>query len=45
VIVIGQFSLARAAERVAAATGKIVLTTPDSAVRKLQRLLLASEAV
>jgi hypothetical protein len=44
VIVIGQFSLARAAERVAAATGKIVLTTPDSAVRKLQRLLLASEA-
>jgi hypothetical protein len=44
VIVIGQFSLARAAERVAAATGKIVLTTPDSAVRKLQRLLLTSEA-
>jgi hypothetical protein len=44
VIVIGQFSLARAADRVAAATGKIVLTTPDSAVRKLQRLLLTSEA-
>jgi hypothetical protein len=44
VIVIGQFSLARAAERVAAATSKIVLTTPDSAVRKLQRLLLTSEA-
>jgi hypothetical protein len=44
VIAIGQFSLARAAERIAAATGKIVLTTPDSAVRKLQRLLLASEA-
>ncbi len=44
VIAIGQFSLARAAARVAAATGKIVLTTPDSAVRKLQRLLLTSEA-
>jgi hypothetical protein len=44
VIAIGQFSLARAAERIAAATGKIVLTTPDSALRKLQRLLLTSEA-
>ena len=43
-IAIGQFSLARAAERIAAATGKIVLTTPESALRKLQRLLLTSEA-
>lgn len=42
VIALGQFSLARAAERIAAATGKAVLTTPDSAVRKLQRLLLAA---
>ncbi len=39
VIVLGQFSLARAAARVAAATGRPVLTTPDSAVRKLRRLL------
>ncbi|HEY1930934.1 MAG TPA: aspartate/glutamate racemase family protein [Acetobacteraceae bacterium] len=39
VIVLGQFSLARAAQAVAEATGKTVLTTPDSAVRKLQRLL------
>lgn len=39
VIALGQFSLARAAEAVAAATGKRVLTTPDSAVRKLRRLL------
>jgi len=39
VIVLGQFSLARAAPLVAAATGRPVLTTPDSAVRKLRRLL------
>jgi hypothetical protein len=39
VIALAQFSLARAAGAVAAATGKPVLTTPDSAVRKLQRLL------
>ena len=38
-IALAQFSLARAAPGVAAATGKKVLTTPDSAVRKLQRLL------
>ena len=38
-IVLSQFSLARAAEAVARATGKTVLTTPDSAVRKLKRLL------
>jgi hypothetical protein len=38
-IALSQFSLARAAEPIAKATGKTVLTTPDSAVRKLQRLL------
>ena len=39
VIALGQFSLARAAPAVAAATGKTVLTTPESAIRKLRRLL------
>jgi hypothetical protein len=39
VIALTQFSLARAAERVASATGRPVLTTPDSAVQKLKRLL------
>ena len=39
VIALAQFSLARAADAVASATGKRVLTTPDSAVRKLRRLL------
>ena len=38
-IALAQFSLARAAPRVAAATGLPVLTTPGSAVRKLKRLL------
>jgi hypothetical protein len=38
-IALSQFSLARAAEAVAQATGRPVLTTPDSAVRKLKRLL------
>jgi hypothetical protein len=38
-IALAQFSLARAAPAVAAASGKLVLTTPDSAVRKLKRLL------
>ena len=38
-IALGQFSLARAADAVAAATGKPVLTTPDSAIRQLRRLL------
>lgn len=41
VIALGQFSLARAAAAVAAATGKRVLTTPESAIRKLRRLLAA----
>ena len=39
VIALGQFSLARAAPAVAAAMGRRVLTTPDSAVNKLKRLL------
>lgn len=41
VVALAQFSLSSAAEHVAAATGRPVLTTPDSAVRKLQRLLAA----
>jgi Asp/Glu/hydantoin racemase len=40
-IALAQFSLARAAPRVAEATGLPVLTTPASAVRKLKRLLTA----
>ena len=44
VIALAQFSLARAASVVAEVTGKPVLTTPDSAVRKLQRLLLQQKA-
>ncbi|MFN6953163.1 MAG: aspartate/glutamate racemase family protein [Acetobacteraceae bacterium] len=38
-IALAQFSLARAAPRVAEATGLPVLTTPGSAVRKLRRLV------
>lgn len=38
-IALAQFSLARAASAVAEMTGKPVLTTPNSAVRKLKRLL------
>jgi hypothetical protein len=44
VIALAQFSLAQAAGAMAAATGKAVLTTPDSAVRKLRRLLLTEKA-
>ena len=44
VVALAQFSLSRAAAQVAEATGKPVLTTPDSAVRKLQRLLLQEKA-
>jgi hypothetical protein len=44
VIALAQFSLSQAAGPVAAATGKTVLTTPDSAVRKLRRLLLPAMA-
>jgi hypothetical protein len=40
-VALAQFSLSSAAEHVTAATGRTVLTTPDSAVRKLQRLLAA----
>ena len=38
-IALAQFSLARAAPAVAAATGLPVFTTPDSAIGKLRRLL------
>lgn len=41
IITLAQFSLSQAAGAVAAATRTTVLTTPDSAVRKLRRLLLA----
>jgi Asp/Glu/Hydantoin racemase len=40
VVALAQFSLSSAASQVAAATARTVLTTPDSAVRKLRRLLL-----
>lgn len=40
-VALAQFSLARAAPMVAAATGRPVLTTPDCAVRKLRRLMEA----
>jgi hypothetical protein len=39
VVALAQFSLARCAPLVAQVTGKPVLTTPDSAVRKLKSLL------
>lgn len=42
VVALAQFSLARAAAAVAAATGRRVLTTPDSAVRALQARLDAT---
>lgn len=38
-IVLGQFSLARAADAVAAVTGRPVVTTPGSAVRRLKALM------
>lgn len=41
VILLGQFSLARAAPLVAVATGRPVVTTPDSAVRRMRALLAA----
>jgi len=41
VVALAQFSMARAAERVAAATGGTLLTTPDTAVLELRRRLLA----
>ncbi len=39
VIALAQYSMAPAAEKVAQATGRPVLTTPDSAVMKLKRML------
>jgi Asp/Glu/hydantoin racemase len=39
VIALAQYSMAPAAEKVAQATGRPVLTTPDSAVMKLKRIL------
>jgi cell division protein FtsW (lipid II flippase) len=42
VIALAQFSLARAAGVVGEVTGRPVLTTPDSAVRKMQRLLVGA---
>ncbi len=39
VLMLGQFSMARALPAVQGATGKTVLTSPESAVRKLQRAL------
>lgn len=44
-IVLAQFSLARAATLVAATTGLPVLTTPDSAVRKLRKLLSSTLSI
>ena len=42
VIALAQFSMARARDAVEAATGKPVLTSPASAVRKLKRALGAA---
>jgi hypothetical protein len=39
VIALAQYSMAPAAEKVTQATGRPVLTTPDSAVMKLKRML------
>jgi hypothetical protein len=41
VIALAQFSIAATAPLVAKATGRPVVTTPDSAVEKLMRLLKA----
>lgn len=43
-IALAQFSLAHVAEAVAATTGRRVFSTPDSAVRKLRRLLAPEKA-
>lgn len=40
-LVLGQFSLARAAKAIAPVEGRVILTTPDSAVSKLRILLSA----
>ena len=44
VIALAQYSMAPTAALVAEATGRPVLTTPDSAVQKLKRLLAAGRA-
>ncbi len=41
VIALAQFSMARAAKDAADASGRPVVTTPDAAVRKLHRILMA----
>jgi hypothetical protein len=41
-IALAQYSMAPTAEQVAAATGRPVLTTPDSAVMKLKEMLSVS---
>jgi hypothetical protein len=38
-IALAQYSMAPAAHMVAETTGRVVLTTPDSAVMKLKRVL------
>ena len=43
-IALAQYSMAPAAEQVAAATGRPVLTTPDSAVEKLKKMLSVHRA-
>ena len=42
VIALAQYSMAPTADKVAQATGRPVLTTPDSAVKKLKRMLGAT---
>jgi Asp/Glu/hydantoin racemase len=44
VIALAQYSMAPAAQKVAQATGRPILTTPDSAVMKLKRMLGAAQA-
>ncbi len=44
IILLGQFSMARAAARVRATTGKAVLTTPGAAVDAMRRLVQASQS-
>jgi hypothetical protein len=41
---LAQYSLAPTADAVAAATGRPILTTPDSAVQKLMKLLRVAGA-
>ena len=43
-IALAQYSMAPAAEQVAAATGRPVLTTPDSAIEKLKKMLSVHRA-